>query len=176
MSLDDLAARLRSQTPPVYEVGTTTADPISRVVTVSLGDKVVKAHVPGSFRSEVTSGQVVRLARVQNTRVVDSVLSALPAPAVTAAPSASGINPGANGTTSSGNYDYVIGTNDWDAVRAYTRDNAAVTRALAGDINEIRDDVDDNATDLASLKATVNGLLTTIDDLIAALLDQGRIT
>lgn len=177
--IEALARRIQAAArsgPTRYVNGVTTAAPSAGWVTVDRGGgDVVRAKVPGSFRSNVVSGQQVRLAVQGSTYTVDAVLSALPTPTVAAPPAASSIDPGANSTASSGCYDYSIGNNDWNAVRAYTRDIAEVTVNLAGDINELRDDVDWNADDLASLKTTVNNLRTTVADMRTALAAQGHI-
>lgn len=162
--IDALAAQIRTSGGVTYVNGTTTAAAASGRVTVDIGGKVVTAHVPGSFRANVTAGATVRLARQQNTYTLDSILSALAAPTV-AAPASSLTGSSA---TSSGCYDYSIGTNDWTAVRAYTRDIATATRGLAGDINALVSRV----ADLESARNTDRAALAALR---TALIAQGHI-
>jgi hypothetical protein len=178
--VERLAQRIRQAErtgPARYVYGTTTGAPSGGWVQVDRGGgDYVQAQVPGTFRSTVTAGQEVRLSVQGRIHTLDAVLTALAAPTVAAPPAASGIDPGANTTSTSGCYDYTIGDNDWNAVRAYTRDIAESTRGIAGDVNECRDDIDWNADDLASLKTTVNNLRTTVAAMRTALAAQGHIT
>ena len=166
--------------------GVTVGAPASGRVEVDVAGRRKSAVVPGHFRKELAAGQDVRISVVGSSWTVEDILSALPTPTVTAPPAnanTSGVSPGVNSTGSSGAYDYTIGDNDWNAVRAYTRDIASSTRGIAGDVNELRGDVGGNADDLASLKTTVNDLVSTVNTLRAtvaelrtALQNQGRIT
>ncbi len=167
--------------PTRYVNGVTVSVPASRRVQVEVPAGRRPAIIPGSFRAALAVGQEVRLSVVGDTYTVDSVLSALPAPAVAAPPADASSNSAStytNGTVSSGCYDASSG----DAF-AYARDVAEVTRFLAGDINELRDDTETNEDAILSVKATLNGVVTKLNALIdtveamrTALASQGHIT
>ena len=173
--VDDLRrtlGRIRDAGRVAYEIGVTTTAPASGVVQVDLGDKTVKVHVPGTFRANVASGQTVRVARTQNTRVLDSVLTALTAPAVTAPPSAvSGSSPtssGQGGFTASGYSNAGFTSQDFQ-VALYAEAIAAVTVAHAGDINDLVARVED-------LESALNTIRSALADLRTALINQGNVS
>lgn len=150
--------------PTRFILGVTTSAAVDHRISVQVAGQIIPAVIPGSFRAALAVGQDVRLSVQGSTYTVDSVLSALPTPAVAAPPTV----PGINATASSGCYDYAIGDNDWRAVRAYTRDIATSTRGEAGDINELRGDVD-------ALQSAVDGIKTTLAALRSALIAQGHV-
>lgn len=176
----------RESGPVEVRRGTTTGAPVAGVVEVEWAGRRVPVEVPGSFRANVAAGQEVTFVqKSEGQRILESIVTPLATPTVAAPPGnagTSGVSPGVNNTGSSGTYDYTIGDNDWNAVRAYTRDIASSTRGIAGDVNELRDDVGWNADDIVSLKntvnamaATLNSLKTTVAALRTALIDQGHV-
>ncbi len=167
--------------PITYELGVTTAAPSSGRVPVLVAGTTHSVDVPGTFRLEVASGQAVRVSVQGRVRTLDTILDALPAPSVTASPADASSNSAStytNSTVSSGCYDASSG----DAF-AYARDVAETTRFLAGDINELRDDVETNEDAVLSVKATLNSVVTKLNALIdtvegmrSAGVAQGRIS
>lgn len=175
--IDELARRIREAArtgPARYVTGVTTAAPSAGWVTVDRGGgDVVRAKVPGSFRSNVVSGQHVRLSVQGSTYTVDAVLSALPAPTVAAPPAESEIDPGVNDTESDGMYLYLYG--DVAGVAQYAYDIAEIVNNHGGDLNDLRDDVGWNSDDLASLRDDLNDLRATVAAIRTALIAQGHV-
>ena len=162
--------------PGAAEVVQTVTSPAAGWVQVDSAGAVYPARVPGSLRKTVKAGQTVRVSKSGSVRTVTEIITTLPAPTVAASPGASAVDPDVPSTASSGLYDYIIGDNDWAAVRAYTRDGATITRGLAGDINELRSYYAIAAGDIVLLRNTINALRTTVEQLRAALADQGHIS
>ena len=174
--LGQLIRQAEHSGPGAVDIGHTIADPSGGWVDVDIAGAIVPCRVPGSFRTTVRVDQDVRVSRSGGVRTVTEIITALPAPAVAATPAASAVDPDVPSTTSSGLYDYTIGDGDWNAVRAYTRDGATVSRGLAGDVNELRTDYAVAASDIVLLRNTVNSLCTTVEQLRAALANQGHVT
>lgn len=123
-----------SSGPVRFVTGVTTAAPASGWITVDVGAQVIKASIPGSFRSTLAEGQNVRLSVQGTLYTLDSILSALPtssvdAPADPTAGQAYGADPGAN----------------LAALQSSTVH-------LAAKINEVRADIDEIHTVLAGLR------------------------
>ena len=164
-----------------FVTGVTMGAPSDGRILVEVAGQSVPAVIPGSFRAALATGQDVRLSVQGSTYTVDSVLSALPTPAVAAPPASASTSSASGGWStrvSSGTYDAASG----DAF-LYARDNAATTRALAGDINELRDRSNENEAALEALAAshnalvaTVNALKATVSELRAALQSQGHVS
>lgn len=170
--LGDLAKDLLPARTVAYVNGTTTGAPSSGVVQVNIGGQVVPAHVPGSFRNNVTTGQNVRLARQQNTYVVDSILDAIAAPDVAAPPSASTVSPlnmtDALGFTAAGFSNSGFTSQDFQA--------ALYAEYVKDELNDAIDVINDHEDTITSLKATVNSLRTSLAELRTALIDQGYVS
>ena len=92
---------------------------------------------------------------------------------------------GSSGITSSGLYDYTIGTTSYSAfpvvvpnvteVRNYTRDGATVTRGLAGDLNGHDDVLADHGDRLNAIEEWKAQQAEAFNDLIAKLKTAGVI-
>lgn len=160
--------------PGAAEVVQTVTSPAAGWVQVDSAGAIYPARVPGSLRKTVTAGQTVRVSKSGSVRTVTEIITDLPAPAVSNVPGQSNVDPEVNTTVSDGCYDWSDGSGSPRDV--YNRDIAAYTRGLAGDINEIRDDLDVAAGDIVRLRNTVNALRTTVEQLRAALADQGHIS
>lgn len=160
--------------PGAAEVVQTVTSPAAGWVQVDSAGAIYPARVPGSLRKTVTAGQTVRVSKSGSVRTVTEIITDLPAPAVSNVPGQSNVDPEVNTTVSVGCYDWSDGSGSPRDV--YDRDIAAYTRGLAGDVNEIRDDLDVAAGDIVSLKITVNGLQESLAAVVAALRAQGHIT
>ena len=155
-----------------YVNGVTTAAPANGRISVDIGDQVIPATIPGSFRAALAADQNVRLAVQGTVYVVDSVLSPLPTPAVSSVPSDADTSGASDSTVSSGAYDWTDGTQ----MGTYARDIAASTRGIAGNLNTLRSVVLSIRDTLNDLVSTVNDLKTAVAEIRAALKDQGHIT
>lgn len=164
-----------------FVTGVTKGAPSDGRILVEVAGQSVPAVIPGSFRAALATGQDVRLSVQGSTYTVDSVLSALPTPAVAAPPAS------ASTSSASGGWSSVVSSGTYDAASgnafAYARDNAATTRALAADINELRGKSNLNEDGLEALKASYNDLTTkynslktSYDQLWTALKSQGLIS
>lgn len=174
MNTDRVARRLRPQDAPRYLQGTCVSAPASGRVPVDVGGQVRSARVPSSIRG-LASGMDVRISVQGNTVMVDAITSNIAVPSVSSASSAS-VSMSTNWTASSGAYDYSIGVDDWGAVKNYTRDIAATTRGIAGDLNAVRSVVNANAVEVDTLTAAVNGLRAQVAALTTACRTAGIIT
>jgi len=167
-----LARRLRPAQIPRTVMGQTLDVPASGLVKVDLGDRVRTVRVPSSVRGLTNPGMTISIAVQGNSYIAAGILTDIPVPVVVD-PSTGSVSVLDDDTLSSGNYDFLIGDNDWNAVRAYTRDNAAVTRALAGDLNNLRTAVNQNATQIDSVMASSNSNTAKVAEIANALRAQG---
>lgn len=156
-----------------YEIGKTTAAPSGGWVEADLAGQKLPVKVPGHFRKELAAGMDVRVSVQDTVRVIDAILSSLPAPAVSSAPSNASSNSASTWTNASVSSGAPTGST-LETVAAYTR-------GLAGDVNELRDDVQTNEDALVSLKASYNDLKdkyndlknTVVAEVVTLLRDQG---
>ena len=131
-----------------YVTGVTTSGPASGWISVDIGDQIIRATIPGSFRGALAEGQEVRLSVQGTLYTVDSVLSALPTPALDDA----GGEANEWSTTATGPQSFIAAGYSTSGFTAQDFQNAYYGEYLASYGRAHADDIND-------LKAVVNDLV-----------------
>ena len=172
-ALERLAATIRAANTggATPRVGTVLTDPADGWIDVDVGGEVRRVRVAGSFRDNVKAGQEVQLVAngASNSLYVGSILTPLPAPAVTAPPTpASSVSASASSVSGSGGSSVSTLYADFSAYASNSSfaDCTAQFKDLDTKLGTIVAKINDIITSLNSTSSAVGGVVSGVNNVV----------